>query len=351
MKSRQLTGMRERMAAALGLELTDGQWGRILALDSYSAFQAGQGSFNEWVRDAILLLADFGIKVADSSASAEEPGGWNPDLEASRNLIDGVKARLVAGHLDESHGGAIKNIRSTFDGKSVDEVLTMLDAWSAMDLLALGRKEHDSRLVDLVSKWFTEKSNLIDLYLSGDNHGKTIGGLFMITRPDTDDLHFVAFSDLKSGLGQLQGLAKSLGTLYGWSEPDSAAYVVFGRTPPCPSHAIRWRENHDLPGLSRIVLEIDPTLTPDEVREIYRSERRKHTKYPLRISHKHLLAALYAFSPDSLGLSWADRHRRHSEIAGKLHKGLIYKDAKFFRRDAEKARQKLLMPRFGIDGD
>ena len=167
--------MRERMAAALGLELTDGQWGRILALDSYSAFQAGQGSFNEWVRDAILLLADFGIKVADSSASAEEPGGWNPDLEASRNLIDGVKARLVAGHLDESHGGAIKNIRSTFDGKSVDEVLTMLDAWSAMDLLALGRKEHDSRLVDLVSKWFTEKSNLIDLYLSGDNQGRRAG--------------------------------------------------------------------------------------------------------------------------------------------------------------------------------
>ena len=98
---------------------------------------------------------------------------------------------------------------------------------------------------------------------------------------------------------------------------------------------------------TRISLVIDPTVTPDEVRDEYHRLRQQILvgRYKTR-SDKHLrLAAFIAERPDTE--SWQDRMRAWNKAYPEsAFAGYEYSHRSNFTRDAQRVRQALLNPAY-----
>ena len=87
---------------------------------------------------------------------------------------------------------------------------------------------------------------------------------------------------------------------YPWTHAQGAVFVLTGLAPEVHSVKYRVRESVWLRGATRILLDIDPNTTPDEVARQYRSVRNKISNRPRTMDEKHLrLAAFAADRPES----------------------------------------------------
>ncbi len=67
----------------------------------------------------------------------------------------------------------------------------------------------------------------------------------------------------------LQNVAGGLADRFGWSEWEAAWFVLTGRAPWRPEVKVSFMQR-EAPSASRIVLEVDPSVRPDEVADQYR---------------------------------------------------------------------------------
>ncbi len=142
-------------------------------------------------------------------------------------------------------------------------------------------------------------------------------------------------------LERLRVVVEDLRQEYPWSAPAAALFVLTGMVPAVEPIKLRMQASKRIPGCRRIVLEIDPTVTPRQLGDYYRRTRRQLWDRRIRNqTEKHLrLAEFWA-----KGVSEADVKPRMKEWNRKYVKkpNWRYGNVAMFRRDSLQARKRLL---------
>ena len=143
--------------------------------------------------------------------------------------------------------------------------------------------------------------------------------------------------------GRLDGLrilSKSLARRYTWQEAQATNFVLTGKTPLLSSLRGGIRMRFGQPISSRITMDIDPTLTPEEVAEQYRKLRAGliGTRYR-SMTEKHLRLAEFYGGHKPEGTTWASLMDKwnHSQ-----DKGWRYDRFEVFARDCKQDWRRLM---------
>lgn len=356
---------REKLERTISLTLSDGQWKVLEDLESYKLLVAREGSFQRWLSDCTETLAAFGIatQVAEVTSPASGSLSWDPEDDADRESVDMVRASIIAARAYSEHSAYIDAVRAWREGSGQSQTIENLEN-SALAEFFDGEKPISSELAKLREFWLAipdpepdpqdgEPSRVEESIVNWDAFWSAVErqakGVIPIYVPDLQTVHHIAYFSDDSVVGYLHHVANEMSLSRMWQVSEAAAFILFDHVPRVASSQAFWVPNESLPALSRIVLTLDPTLSPDEVREIYRAERRKYSKYPLRISNKHLLATFMAFR-DGEVTDWPAAYRKHKESVQTMP-GMEFANAKSFRRDTIKGYNKLIKPDFGRSSD
>ena len=138
-------------------------------------------------------------------------------------------------------------------------------------------------------------------------------------------------------LGRLERLSRRLADRYGWHPAQATVFVLTGAVPLVDAVRVAWRRGA-VPALDRIVLDLDPVLTPAEVAVRYRQARAQALGKALvrPQSEKHLALAVFAVEhPDGT-------LRERMAAWNRAHPQWRYSHATNFGRDLRAAVRRLL---------
>ena len=154
--------------------------------------------------------------------------------------------------------------------------------------------------------------------------------------PGSDDIKEIPTAN-KGTLEDLRQLSERLAEEYAWTAADATLFVLTNTAPeirPLTSTS----QSRQLPALSRIVLTIDPALSPQEVAEHYRQLRQEIMPARHRdLSEKHLQLAAFSGTHPRLG-TWQQKMVEWNSI----HPDWAYKEASNFAHDCLQARRRVL---------
>ena len=141
-------------------------------------------------------------------------------------------------------------------------------------------------------------------------------------------------------LDSLRLVSKSLARRYTWQEAQASTFVLTGMSPVLSSLRGGIRMVFGQPMSSRINMEIDPTLTPEEVAEQYKKLRASLIGARYRsMSEKHLRLAEFYGGHKPEGTTWAALMNKwnHSQ-----DRGWEYDRFEAFARDCKQAWRRLI---------
>jgi len=140
-------------------------------------------------------------------------------------------------------------------------------------------------------------------------------------------------------LDTLRMLSESLSGRYAWQKAQATVFALTGNPPLLSSLRGGGHLRPSQPISSRITMEIDPTLIPEEVVKGYKKLRDRWIKGRYRsMSEKHLrLAEFYRGDKD---VSWSTLMRQWNEKQGE--KTWIYREPQNFARDCKSAWGRLM---------
>ncbi len=138
-------------------------------------------------------------------------------------------------------------------------------------------------------------------------------------------------------LEALRQLSERLAKEYAWTAADATLFVLTNH-PPEIRPLTSTSQPKQLPALSRIVLTIDPALSPQEVAEHYRQLRQEIMPARHRdLSEKHLQLAAFSGTHPRLG-TWQQKMVEWNSN----HRDWAYKEASNFAHDCLQARRRVL---------
>ena len=160
---------------------------------------------------------------------------------------------------------------------------------------------------------------------------------FLIYRePGSDEIKEIPTA-IKGTLEALRQLSERLAKEYAWTEADATLFVLTNH-PPEIRPLTSTSQSRQLPALSRIVLTIDPALSPQEVAEHYRQIRQEIMPARHRdLSEKHLQLAAFSGTHPRLG-TWQQKMVKWNSD----HPDWTYKEASNFAHDCLQARRRVL---------
>lgn len=139
-------------------------------------------------------------------------------------------------------------------------------------------------------------------------------------------------------LARLRVLSQRLAQEYSWSEAEATIFILTGSIPEISrvdNTAIARKQS----ALSRIVLTVDPSLSPKEVAEYYRMIRQNALGTRHRdISEKHMQLAIFAAKQPE-DRTWSDKMLEWNRICPVEWK---YMEVANFSHDCLQARRRLL---------
>jgi hypothetical protein len=139
-------------------------------------------------------------------------------------------------------------------------------------------------------------------------------------------------------LERLRQLSERLAQEYGWTEAQSTVFVLTGAVPEITPVTSSF-QSRQLPALSRIVLTIDPALSPKEVAEQYRMARQEAIAGRHReLSEKHMQLAIFA-AKHSDNETWAEKMAEWNKTHPEEWR---YGEVANFSHDCLQARRRLL---------
>ena len=154
--------------------------------------------------------------------------------------------------------------------------------------------------------------------------------------PDSDEIREIPTA-MNGTLEALRQLSERLAKEYAWTAADATLFVLTNTAPeirPLTSAS----QSRQLPALSRIVLTIDPALSPQEVAEHYRQLRQEIMPARHRdLSEKHLQLAAFSGTHPRLG-TWQQKMVEWNSN----HPDWKYKEASNFAHDCLQARRRVL---------
>jgi len=138
-------------------------------------------------------------------------------------------------------------------------------------------------------------------------------------------------------LERLRQLSEHLAQEYGWTEAEATLFVLTGAIPEISS--IRdYAHYRRLPILSRLVLVVDPTMSPREVADYYRQIRQRAVGARYRnLGEKHMELALFTISHQEEE-TWLDKMAEWNRTHPAKWK---YEQVAYFRRDCLQAQKRL----------
>jgi len=134
-----------------------------------------------------------------------------------------------------------------------------------------------------------------------------LSGAFRSSRPGeqpSSEPQAVPAYDRHGILCRLFEISSAVAARYRWSQPDAMGYIAFELVPSISGagDAIIATEAHSLRALSRIHMEVDPRVSPLEVRKMYEIERHKLLKNDRDKSLKHTYLGYFWGMPDTQAL-------------------------------------------------
>jgi hypothetical protein len=154
--------------------------------------------------------------------------------------------------------------------------------------------------------------------------------------PDSDEIREIPTAS-NGVLETLRQLSKRLAEEYAWTAADAALFVLTNTAPEIKSFTSA-PQPRQLAALSRIVLTIDPALSPQEVAEHYRQKRQEIMPSRHRdLSEKHLQLAFFSGTQPRLG-TWQQKMLKWNID----HPDWEYKEASNFAHDCLQARRRVL---------
>lgn len=351
MKNKRNPMHREKLEASLAMRLNETQWKTFENTDTFRAMVRGAAAYNTWLKECVETLRGFGVEIPDDLVPPKSQEiEWDPEEEALRSQIDQVRSILLARKaLDDN-----VDVVGRFRGWAKD-VGSHLEFVRVLDQMAFAEFRDGDAALDGELLWLRDYFDLasqedapeplLDWPEFWQRLKGNARGVLQVFLPEENTTYHIAYYDESLPTAELHELVRRLSNTYLWEEQEAAAFLFFGHIPSYKAAIAQWWPHPSISSLGKIVMAIDPSLTPDEVRELYREERRKITKYPMRISHKHLFAAYVAFEAGAY-LSWPERFQLHQARTAGMPK-MGYTLAKTFRRDAEKAWRKLVEPAYG----
>jgi hypothetical protein len=139
-------------------------------------------------------------------------------------------------------------------------------------------------------------------------------------------------------LEELRELSQRLSRQFGWAPMQATLFVLTDEVPTVPLAHVSIEASSSRPACTRIILDVDPTATPNLVAERYRQRRKE--LFPRRVrslSRRHLnLAAFVAEHPGEhvwpeLFAEWNRKHPKWK-----------YQRRNIFKRDSLRARMRVL---------
>jgi len=154
--------------------------------------------------------------------------------------------------------------------------------------------------------------------------------------PDSDEIREIPTA-MNGTLEALRQLSERLAKEYAWTAADATLFVLTNH-PPEIRPLTSTSQPKQLPALSRIVLTIDPALSPQEVAEHYRQLRQEIMPARHRdLSEKHLQLAAFSGTHPRLG-TWQQKMVEWNSN----HPDWKYKEASNFAHDCLQARRRVL---------
>ena len=147
-------------------------------------------------------------------------------------------------------------------------------------------------------------------------------------------------------LDQLRKISERLADFFGWGRDQATVFVLTGTTPTLHTIWTSARLADPLEARSRIILTIDPKVTPRELADHYRATRRAlfNGRRLRRLSEKHArLAAFNAQQPEDSTVE-ANREQWNAQCRAWKHPDWRYRaaDVNRFKRDCQQALERLV---------
>ncbi|MCX6632904.1 MAG: hypothetical protein NTW28_35345 [Candidatus Solibacter sp.] len=155
--------------------------------------------------------------------------------------------------------------------------------------------------------------------------------------PGTGQLRRILVSS-KGILGWLRWLSQWLSERFRWRMSDAATFVLSDVPPPITESDHQVDSQRAVPALTRVVMTIDPTMSPREVATLYRKIRfqyfgRRHRS----MTPKHVELGKF-WAAQNEGAAWKELMAQWNERQPRW----AYKREQNFARDCEQARERLL---------
>lgn len=219
-----------------------------------------------------------------------------------------------------------------------------------------------------IVEWITSKaaeegsaSRYLRFPISGDHKVNRCNGRFVVEPPLTISVappstrvevevlcystpadRWVRRTPVRHGgtLDKLRMLSEILASRFRWGEAQATTFILAGITPLLSSVRVGFRMMLNQPISSHINMEIDPTLTPEEVAEQYREFRAKVIASRYRsMTEKHLRLAEFYGGHKPEGTTWAalmDKWNRGQDRRWR------YARFEAFARDCKQAWRRLM---------
>jgi len=157
------------------------------------------------------------------------------------------------------------------------------------------------------------------------------------TVPGTDQIRRILVSS-KGILGWLFWLSEQLSERYLWRRCDATVFVLSDAPPAIEESDYEVASTRAVPALTRVIMQLDPAMSPREVATLYRQIRLtcfggRHRS----MSEKHVELARF-WSSVQEDVPW----REVMQEWNKLHPRWAYKREQNFERDCAQARKRLL---------
>ena len=135
------------------------------------------------------------------------------------------------------------------------------------------------------------------------------------TRKDSQWAHHIPVR-LGGVLDRLRRVSKALAEFYGWFEAQATAFVLSGSVPVVPMIRMTIRRRVPLSTRSRIVLDVHPLCTPQEVADTFSKARAEEYGRLRRLSPKHARLAMFAAEQPE-GRPWIEQLREWNRLCSR----------------------------------
>ena len=297
----------------------------------------GASDFDQLVEEARRILA-AGAPSAEHGAPAAAPR--EPRLGQERAW---ALSQLVAAHAH--HDPDIIAFRRKYLAGTLVE-------WADLDTWVITQAKLDGELTTDVTIALPAGAiadpDADEFYLSPPvgrvRPARVASRLLAYALPGDDWVRRVAVT-ADGALDRLRVLAETLAKAYGWTPAQASIFVLCGVPPLIATVRItrssaKVRHHADLVWARRIILDIDPASTPQQVLDAFQHARRQQGLARLRpLTLKHLRLAAFA-SAEHADKPWAERLRLWNRSFPKWR----YPQQSNFRRDALRAEARILYP-------